>query len=71
MKQDVQSCYFEAISLFEKDKNSGSNYIMALFLANDARFNAEKERMIKSQKLSGDEAIFCVKRNDMINTFFP
>lgn len=71
MKQDFQSCYSEAISLFENDKNSDNNYLMALFLANDTRFNAEKEKLFKSQKLLGNETIFSVKRNEIIKTFFP
>lgn len=70
--KDAASCYKYAASLFEKNNKEDDNYIIALYLAGDSRFEVEKNELVSSGKLMDTEkSILPMSRNELIGTFFP
>ncbi|EMO6899939.1 hypothetical protein QDZ16_002471, partial [Pluralibacter gergoviae] len=70
--KDAASCYKYAVSLFEKNNKEDDNYIIALYLAGDSRFEVAKNELVSSGKLMDTEkSILSMSRNQLIGTFFP
>ncbi|MCK1069424.1 hypothetical protein OCJ35_02935 [Pluralibacter gergoviae] len=70
--KEVASCYKEAVSLFEKKHEDDDNYIIALYLAGDSRFEVARNKLVSSGKLTETEKnILSMSRNELIGTFFP
>nr|EKV9899817.1 hypothetical protein [Pluralibacter gergoviae] len=70
--KDAASCYKYAVSLFEKNNKEDDNYIIALYLAGDSRFEVAKNKLVSSGKLMDTEkSILSMSRNELIGTFFP
>ncbi|MGK8934014.1 hypothetical protein ACRS85_14760 [Pluralibacter gergoviae] len=70
--KDAASCYKYAVALFEKNNKEDDNYIIALYLAGDSRFEVAKNELVSSGKLMDTEkSILSMSRNQLIGTFFP
>lgn len=70
--KDAESCYKNAVALFETNRITDDNYVMALYLADDPRFEAEKKKLISSGKLTETEkSLFSMSKNELISTMFP
>ncbi|MBW7982697.1 hypothetical protein [Enterobacillus tribolii] len=70
--KDAGDCYREAVSLFEKNNENDDNYVMALYLSNNPKFEAKKNELMKKGKLENEgENIFSLNRNELINSIFP
>lgn len=66
------SCYKEAVSLFEKKNKNDDNYIIALNLSGDPRFEVEKNKLESSEKLTeAQRNILSMSRGELISSIFP
>ncbi|CAE1149125.1 hypothetical protein [Serratia sp. Tan611] len=70
--ESVGRCYQDAVCLFEKSNNDDDNYILALYLADDPKFEVEKNKLVSSGRLTdAEKKILSLSRNELIGSVLP
>ncbi|EIS26521.1 hypothetical protein, partial [Yersinia pestis] len=65
-------CYRQVIHLSEQQQSIDSDYLTALFFANDKRFEPLKNRLIKEGVFKeSDLLIFTLSKETMLREFYP
>jgi hypothetical protein len=67
-----EECYRQVIQLSEQQQSIDSDYMSALFFANDKRFKPLKERLIKEGRFKeSDFLIFTLGKENILREFYP
>ena len=65
-------CYQGVVSLFEESHTEDDNYIIALYLSGDPKFEAEKNKLMGSGRLTEEEKnILSLRRDELIGSVLP
>lgn len=65
-------CYQSVIAIAEAKNIRDSDYLTALYFAEDKRFLAEKDKFIHDNKMKkADFAVFTLSREKILHTLFP
>lgn len=67
-----KGCYQSVIAIAEEKNILDSDYLTALYFADDQRFLAEKEKLINANKMTKAElAVFSLSRERILYTLYP
>lgn len=67
-----KGCYQSVIAIAEEKNILDSDYLTALYFADDQRFLAEKEKLINANKMTKAElAVFSLSHERILYTLYP